>query len=372
MNDYLFDPVEQRAGEGGAGESTFDFLRRGARPEATEIRKNLESWFQAIPCEHRKGLERRLQDKNFCNFMGAYFELQLHQVLLRLGCDVTIEPQFVDCPKTVDFLAFHDDQRFRVEATLCGLDEERLNFSGNEYFVVRTIREELTRQRLLHSDLHLQAEGELSETLGRSAIKRFSVLLSEHSPDEVRRLVNQHGLGYVTYPWECQNPPIAKLECGDWKLVGWLAPPMASDGLGRVIGPGRSDTFDWSEKMRTSLRLKAKHWRKIEATTGWEKCELNHLIAINVCGLGLHCEPEVSDAIFGTPTPSQGFGEFRRDLRGTSGIIVVTNGILGYERTAQVRLYRNAGTDIPNCLESFRDTQRFSDLLGIGYRTPAG
>ena len=364
MIECLFEPVEQWEGVGEVGESTFEFLRRGGRPETIGVRGNLESWFQAIPYKQRKGFERRLKDKNFCNFMGAYFELQLHQVLLRMGCDVTIERQFVDCPKTVDFFAIHDNQRFCVEATVCGLDEERLSFSGNEHFVVMKIRDELTRQRLHHSDLHLQAEGELTKTLGWSAIKRFSDLLSDHSPDEVRRLVVQHGIGYVTYPWECENPPIAKLECGDWKLTGWLAPPMASDGLGRVIGPGRSDTFDWSEKVRKSLHLKAKHWRKIKEATGWEKCELTHLIAINVCGP--YCEPEISDAIFGTPTPpSQGSGEFRRELRDTNGVIVVTNGTLGYEKTAQVRLYRNAGTDIPNCLESLRNTQRLGDLLGI-------
>ena len=194
MNGRLFDPVEQREGEGPVGESTFEFLRRGGRPEAIEIRKNVESWFQAVPCKKRRGFEKRLQDKDFSNFMGAYFELQFHQVLLRLGCNVRIEPDFVDCPKTVDSLAIHNNQEFCVEATVCGLDEERLNFSSNEYFAVKKIRDELTRQRLLHSDLHLQAEGELRRTLGWSAIKRFSDLLSDHSPDEVRRLVDKHGL----------------------------------------------------------------------------------------------------------------------------------------------------------------------------------
>lgn len=366
MNNCLFDPVEQREGEGQVGESTFEFLRRGGRPEAIEIRKNVESWFQAVPCKKRRGFEKRLQDKDFSNFMGAYFELQLHQVLLRLGCDVRIEPDFVDCPKTVDFLAIHDDQEFCVEATVCGLDEERLNFSGNEHFAVKKIRDELTRRRLLHSDLHLQAEGELRKTLGRRAIEPFVKLLNEHSSDEVRRLVDQYGLGYVTYPWEFENPPIAKLECGDWKLIGCLAPPMASDGLGRVIGPGRSGTFDWSEKIRTSLHRKAKQWRKIEEAADREKFGSIHLIAINVCGPGLCCEPEVSNAIFGTPTPpSQGFGEVQRDLRSTNGVIVVTNDALGRERTAQIRLYQNAGADISKCLESLRGTQRLGDLLGI-------
>ncbi len=142
---------------------------------------------------------------------------------------------------------------------------------------------------------------------------------------------------------------------------------MASDGLGRVIGPGRNDTFDWSEKIWTSLHRKAKQWRKIKEAADREKFGSIHLIAINVCGPGLYCEPEVSNAIFGTPTPPrQGFGQFRHGLRGTTGVIVVTNDALGRERTAQVRLYQNAGADIPKCLESLRGTQRLGDLLGIG------
>lgn len=367
MIDCLIEPVEQREGVVKVGESTFEFLRRGGRPEAIEVRENLESYFQAIPYEQRKGFKKRLQDKNFFNFMSACFELQLHQVLLRLGCDVVIEPQFAGCPKNVDFLATRDNQKFYLEATVCGLDKERFNCSDNEYFAVKRIRDELTLGCLLHSDLHLKAEGGLRNTLGRKVVEPFRKLFLKHSPDDIRRFVDQHGHEYWTYPWAFEDPPISEFECGTWKLIGWLAPPMASNGIGRVIGPGRSDLFNSPERIRTSLNGKARHWRRIKETGSQNQDGSTYLIAINVCGRHSFDEHAVSDAIFGSPTPpSHGAGEFRHGLRDTNGIIVVANGTLGYERTAQVRLYRNAGADIPNCLDSLQDTQRLGDLLGFG------
>ena len=241
-----------------------------------------------------------------------------------------------------------------------------LNYSGNEHFAAKKIGDELTLQGLLHSDLHLQAEGELKSTLGRKIIEPFKKLLVEHSAEEVRRLVDQYGFDYSAHPWGIQNPPIAKFECGDWRLTGWLGPPLASDGFGRVIGPGRSDLTNSAERIRTSLLRKAKHWRKIKEATGREQSGSTYLIAINVCGGNFHDEREASEAIFGSPTPPRGgVGEFWRGLSDTNGIIVVTNGTLGNERAAAVCLYRDAAADVPNCLGSLRDTHRLGDLLGI-------
>ena len=94
MNESLFKAVPQSQGAIVNGETTFEFLQRGGRTEAIEIRQWIENWFQEYPEDHGDELSKRLQSKNFAKFMGAYFELQVFSVLRRLGCDVEIHPDF--------------------------------------------------------------------------------------------------------------------------------------------------------------------------------------------------------------------------------------------------------------------------------------
>ena len=238
MTDRLFGSVEQREGAISEGETTFEFLRRGGRPEAVEVRDHIESWFHPIPRKNRIGLKKRLQDKNFHTFMSACFELQLHHILLQLGCKVAIERTFNGSDKTVDFHVVRDRQEFYLEATVCGLTKDFLNCSNNEYLAVARLREALTDDLLLHSDLHLQAEGELKATLGKELVAPFRQLLRDHSAETVSRLIGQYGHGYWTFHWRIPNPPIVKFECGGWVLTGWLATPVASNGLGSSCGTG--------------------------------------------------------------------------------------------------------------------------------------
>lgn len=81
MNEMLFKPVEQRQGPSTARERTFEFLERGGRKEAVEIRQWIESWFQAVPDNRKKGIEKRLKAKQFKQFLGAMFELEVHEIL---------------------------------------------------------------------------------------------------------------------------------------------------------------------------------------------------------------------------------------------------------------------------------------------------
>ena len=84
MNAPLFKAVPQSLGATTNGETTFEFLQRGGRTEAIEIRQWIEDWFREYPDNDREELRKRLQSKKFTKFMGAYFELQVYSVLRRL------------------------------------------------------------------------------------------------------------------------------------------------------------------------------------------------------------------------------------------------------------------------------------------------
>ncbi len=70
--ESVVPPVEQRSGPIPEEQTAFEFLERGARPEAVAIRQWMGTWFRYFPAEHRELLKRRLRLKGFAEFMSAY------------------------------------------------------------------------------------------------------------------------------------------------------------------------------------------------------------------------------------------------------------------------------------------------------------
>ena len=119
-----------------------------------------EEWSE-IPCCRRKGLGNRLQSKNFKQFVEAYFELQVHRLLRRMGLEIDIEPSLAGTDKTVDFrCTAPGTPSFFVEATVSGLN--RLSANQNLEDVRRKIIEGVARP---HSHVDLEVEGRLETTL---------------------------------------------------------------------------------------------------------------------------------------------------------------------------------------------------------------
>ena len=169
MNESLFKAVPQSQGAIVNGETTFEFLQRGGRTEAIEIRQWIENWFRKYPEDHGEELSKRLQSKKFAEFMSAYFELQIFSVLCRIGCDVEIHPDFADTHGKVDFGVTHGEDVFYVEATVCGTEQGILHSNANEEDAVRKIRDAIPHP---HSDVWIDAEGELLKTLGDTPPRR--------------------------------------------------------------------------------------------------------------------------------------------------------------------------------------------------------
>ena len=168
MESLLFPPVEQRLGSVVANETAFEFLARGDRSETIKIKEWMENCFQNFPEGHREELKRRVQLKDFSEFMGAYFELQVFSILRRcLKCHVDVHPYFPKTDGTVDFRATHAKDTFFVEATVCGINQGNFRSNANEEDAVRKIRESI---EFPHSDIWLEAKGELPKTLGRKRL----------------------------------------------------------------------------------------------------------------------------------------------------------------------------------------------------------
>lgn len=107
-------------------ESTYAYLDRSARPEIAAVRDVWEQWFARYPHRPssntstgalRNSLYGKLTARRDRQQREAFWELYLHESLVRAGCDVTVRPD------TPDFDVRHGSLCFHVEATVRGQSE---------------------------------------------------------------------------------------------------------------------------------------------------------------------------------------------------------------------------------------------------------
>ena len=278
---------------------------------------------------------------------------RLEADLLHTGLEGSLK--FKETDGTVDFRVTHGKdgkERFFLEATVCGINTGVLHSSVNEEDAVRKIRGHLANP---HSHVWLSATGELCKTLGKQRlITPIRELLESCTADEVRRLQGENA-------WQ---RPRTSIKEGDWRLDVSLSPPIALGGGGQVWGPSRCDIVNGATPLENSLSKKAEDWKKKELRN-----EV-FLTAVNVC----HSEFDWSDddtsdierALFSAGDGGSITGCFRDKLRRINGVLVVGNAVLGNERSARVRIFRNEDRNIPKCLHFLTDEQRLGQLLGIG------
>jgi hypothetical protein len=82
-------------------EDTFSFLNRSAWPASEAVRNLLESFFGRYPSSESAELKCKFR----AQFESAFFELFLHELLLRLGCEVSYIPISMGQTTKPDFLA---------------------------------------------------------------------------------------------------------------------------------------------------------------------------------------------------------------------------------------------------------------------------
>ena len=278
--------------------------------------------------------------------MGAYFELQVYSSLLRVGCNVAVHPSFEGTRGKVDFGVTHGEDSFYVEATVCGMGQGSLRSNTNEVDAARKIGQAI---RCPHSDVWLDAEGELPKTLGENClVDPVQKLLDSCSPDAVP------GLGEVP-AW---RRPHTSIQEGDWKLNIFLTRPIASDGKGRVHGPSRGGTVDGASPIVKALRKKAKDW------ADKNRGDATFVIAVNVC----HSECWPGDelmAIYGKSDPVFGQDRFCGYLSRVAGVIVFGNATLGAESEAKVPMHANPDRSIPKCLRPLQQEASLGELIGL-------
>ena len=179
--------------------------------EANGIRKKIESWFTRVPESAKSDLRSRLRSNDDRVHLGAFFELFLHELFVRVGYKVDVHPK-LESGNTPDFRVIGFDACFYVEAAVVQPQEGSLFYGRNESDVI----EKLNSLSSADFMIGLHMEGELKKTIGRKKlVKVFADLLASHDPNEVRCQLESGGL-YAT--------PSKTIHERDWALTGWLYP----------------------------------------------------------------------------------------------------------------------------------------------------
>ena len=356
----LFDmDVERTSGSASAQESNYDYLSRSNRPAAIEICRWMNEWFCELPSDAKPKFRSRLTASTGDTFNGARFELIVHRMLKKLGLNVEIEREIPGTDRKIDFLVClvpgEHERSVYLEATVSGFGQGLLSSNRNEFDAVRKLRAYFNGQGGLHSNIWLEAEGELRRTLGcKDIVRPIQELLDRHGPEEVRRL---HSTGR---PWEKAG---CEIRDGDWVLTAYLDPPHSSFGVGQVFGPARGGAVDGSQAIQDALLKKARKWKNLDLQG------IPLLVAVNGChsefSWSEHDDIDVRRAMFKDPNGEECTGQFHESLRCLAGVIVFDHAVLGKERRSRVQLFGNESGEIPEYLHFLFHPQELGVLLGI-------
>jgi hypothetical protein len=116
----LFDQIKRNDYEPARyGDTIFAYWNHTARVEADRTRCEVEEWFTHYPTSGKTELRTRFRSDIDSQHQSAFFELFLHELLLRLGCQVTPHPTIPNVKKTPDFLVKSPNgERFYLEAAI--------------------------------------------------------------------------------------------------------------------------------------------------------------------------------------------------------------------------------------------------------------
>lgn len=98
------------------GDSQFQFLDRVSGPYWDQVRDLIEDWFSRLCSDAQADVRGRLRSRDDRQFDGAFFELYVHECLLRMGYTVTCHPEPEGSERRPDFLAEKNRSRMYVEA----------------------------------------------------------------------------------------------------------------------------------------------------------------------------------------------------------------------------------------------------------------
>lgn len=259
------------------GETQFSYLNRSSRIEAERIRALIEDWIARYPEQHRAALITRLRSTIDGAHLSAFFELALHELLLRTGHKIIdVEPPAPNSPNRPDFLVESPDgQSFYLEAVV-SMGESRETAAANARLndAVRIVDEADAKLHFL--DLQIEGKPGQQVSLGR-----------------LRRALAAWISGLPMTEDAKDAPPFVYEEHGMKLTVGAFLRRTPRTDPGRAIGIRGVEAY-WAtpgEGIRESVEKKASRYGDFD---------IPYVVAVNAMG-NHQDEEDAIDAMFGSP-----------------------------------------------------------------------
>ena len=316
----LFDEIARDyQGPARYTEPEFCYLNRSARIRVARIRQVLETWFSSYPTAHQKALCQDFRSADDSQHRSAFFELFLHQLLLRLGCYLTIHPSPAETTKYPDFLIEPPGGAcFYLEAVLA-TGESRKECAARAR--MNAVYDTLDQLESPDFFIGMELKGAPRTPPRGTEIRSFiACKLASLDPDQIIRQYESSGL--VALPrW--------RFEHDGWR-IDFFPIPKKPDARGRVgVRPlawwspegWRANTVD---VIRDAISRKASRYGRLD---------LPYVIAVNVLSITVD-ELDVIEALDGAWT-----SRADPDHTRVSAVLVANNLLPWNIPRAGIRLY---------------------------------
>jgi len=281
----LFDKMTRKdTGPALHAEPMFYYLNRSVRLECKKIRNLLEQWFKRFPSGAQADLRGRFRSKDDRSNLGAFFELYLHELLVKSGFSVEIHPSVSGKATRPDYRVLKNGEPlFYLEATLAALSDVETSARARE----NQVYDVLNRMNSPNFFIGLRVRGSPNTPPQGAKIRRFlEYRLARLDPEEIDKQYKEGGFEALPH-W-------------DWEHDGWqitffpiLKKPEARGKLGvRPIGFQMQDVCKLTLHVgiRESIRDKASKYGKLD---------LPYIVAINATSKFRADEIDIGNALFG-------------------------------------------------------------------------
>jgi hypothetical protein len=249
----LFEDFERTDPPPGTrSESLFHFLNRVAGADWEAVRVLMNDWFTRWPTDAQADLRGRFRDGNPHQSIGAFSELYLHELHLRLGFRLERDPDVPGTSRHPDFLVVTDEGSYYLEATIIGFSDEEMATRRRRDITLDLVDEAQCADFWVNIKVPVE---------GRSTPRRTEVI----DPIEAQ---------FANLSWEelnaslGQSPGLApefSLAVRDW-VLNFRAYPRAEqfrgDPTNRAIGmgPSWSGWVDERRYIESDLKAKARRY----------------------------------------------------------------------------------------------------------------
>jgi hypothetical protein len=233
------------------GDSHFQFLDRVSEPYWDQVRDLIEDSFSRLCPDAQADVRGRLRSKDDRQFNGAFFELYVHECLLRMGYSVTCHPQLKGTDRRPDFLAEKDGRSIYFEARSASSSDVSVGATARRNTVYESLDKLNSPNFFLWIDVVAQGRAPLGAMPLRRRLEKW---LGDAHPDDYELGQRREDLPGFTYEVAGEDD-----EDEGWTIEFRAIPKMAKargkEGvrpLG-VFGGGRAYWVKDEEGLRGAL-----------------------------------------------------------------------------------------------------------------------